>query len=151
MYGPDKGDGSLSECRRLARDLGVVGRISISGIVPKSGVPDALDSGDIFVNTSQIDNTPVSVMEAMACGMCVVSTNVGGIPYLLRHDIDALLIPPNDEIALAAAARRLLTEPGLAQRLSAHARERAAEWDWSHVLPRWEGLLCEVARGRFNA
>jgi glycosyltransferase involved in cell wall biosynthesis len=103
-----------------------------------------MSQGDIFLNTTNVDNTPVSVLEALACGLCVVSTDVGGIPYLLEHEEDALLVPPDDAEAMAAAVRRVLTEPGLAERLSRNARKKAEGFDWSVVLPQWERLLLEV-------
>jgi glycosyltransferase involved in cell wall biosynthesis len=103
-----------------------------------------MSRGDIFLNTTNIDNTPVSVLEAMACGLCVVSTNVGGIPYLLEHEHDALLVPPNDPQAMATAVHRLLNEPDLAERLSRNARQKAAQCDWSIILPQWEALLTSV-------
>ncbi|MGA7731702.1 MAG: glycosyltransferase family 4 protein [Chloroflexia bacterium] len=147
MLGPDGGDGSLLATRRLASDLGVGDHVSIAGRVPKSEVPAGLGVGDVFLNTSTIDNAPVSVLEAMACGLCVVSTDVGGIPYLLRHEHDALLVPPGDPQAMSAAVRRLLLEPQLAGRLSHNAREEAHKFDWSIVLPQWETLLSRVAAG----
>jgi glycosyltransferase involved in cell wall biosynthesis len=144
MVGPDKGDGSLQATQRLAAELGVADRIAWKGGVPKADVPKWLSQGDIFLNTTYVDNTPVSVLEAMACGLCVVSTNIGGIPYLLEHGEDALLVPPDDAEAMAAAVRRVLTEPGLAERLSRNARKKAEGFDWSVVLPQWERLLLEV-------
>jgi glycosyltransferase involved in cell wall biosynthesis len=104
-------------------------------------VADWLNRSDIFLNTADIDNTPLSVLEAMASGMCIVSTNVGGIPYLLEHETDALLVPPGDEAAMAAAVRRILTEPGLAERLSRNAYQKAKQFDWSIILPQWDKLL----------
>ena len=141
MIGPDKGDGSLTKVRGVAAALGVLDRIRFVGQIAKDVVPQWLDQGDIFLNTSNIDNTPVSTLEAMACGLCVVSTNVGGLPYLLTDEQDALLVPPNDPAALAAAVRRLLTEPELAGRLSQNARCKAERHDWAVVLPQWEALL----------
>jgi len=73
---------------------------------------------------------------------------VGGIPYLLEHDHDALLVPPDDPEAMAAAVYRLLTEPGLAKRLSHNARKKAEHFDWSLILPQWESLLTSVAYGK---
>ena len=81
-----------------------------------------------------------------AVRLCVVSTNVGGIPYLLEHEHDALLVPPNDPAAMATAVRRLLTEPGLAERLSRNARQKAEQFDWSTILPQWEALLMSVMK-----
>jgi Glycosyltransferase len=93
------------------------------------------------LNTSRVDNTPVSVLEAMACGLCVVSTNVGGISYLLEDGHDALLVPSNDPSAMAAAVHRILVEPSLAKHLSYNARKKSEQFDWSNILPQWEALL----------
>jgi len=144
MIGPDKGDGSLKMMETLAKKHLVEKQIKITLGVPKDQVPVFLNQGDIFINTTNIDNTPVSVIEALACGLAVVSTNVGGIPYLLQHEEDALLVPPNDPEAMAAAVRRLLTEPGLAERLSVNARKKAEQFDWEVILPQWEKLFEEV-------
>jgi glycosyltransferase involved in cell wall biosynthesis len=144
MFGPDKGDGSQGATLRLAAELGVADRITMPGKVAKSAVASCLNTGDIFLNTTNIDNTPVSVLEAMACGLCVVSTNVGGIPYLLEHEGDALLVPPDDPQEMAAAVRRVLTEQHLAARLSRRARQTAEQFDWSEVLPQWETLLTDM-------
>lgn len=141
MVGPDKGDGSLEETQRVARDLCVLDRINFPGGVPKADVPNWLNKGDIFINTTNVDNTPVSVIEAMACGLCVISTNVGGIPYLLEDEKDALLVPPNNPPAMAAMLNRIMIEPGLGKRLSNNAREKVKMFDWSVVLPQWETLL----------
>ncbi|HAW08134.1 MAG TPA: glycosyl transferase family 1, partial [Bacteroidetes bacterium] len=131
MVGPDKGDGSLQKMILLAEQLKVVQLIKVVPGVPKDQVPFYLNIGDIFINTTNIDNTPVSVIEAMACGLCVVSTNVGGLPYLLQNEVDALLVPPDDPEAMASAIQRILNEPDLAARLSINARIKAEQFDWS--------------------
>lgn len=141
MFGPDKGDGSLERVRSEVKRLGLERRISLPGFVSKTQVPTALNSGDIFLNTTNVDNTPVSVIEAMACGLCVVSTNAGGIPYLLRDKEDALLVPLNDAPAMANAIHSIVAEPSLAARLSRNARGKAEKFDWSVVLPQWERLF----------
>lgn len=145
MYGHDKGDRSLRAMRGVATALGISERILTPGGVPKSEVPDRLNMGDIFLNTTNVDNTPISVLEAMACGLCVVSTNVGGMPYLIDHEQDGLLVPPCDPPAMAAAVRRILTEPGLAGRLSEKARKKAERFDWSRIMPQWESMLSSLA------
>jgi glycosyltransferase involved in cell wall biosynthesis len=145
MVGPDKGDGSFQQTVRVAAELSVTDRVELPGGVFKTDVPHWLNKADIFLNTTNVDNTPISVLEAMACGLCVVSTNAGGIPYLLEHEHDALLVPPDDPEAMAAAVRRLLTEPGLADRISRNARQKVEKFDWSIILPQWEKLLMGVA------
>jgi glycosyltransferase involved in cell wall biosynthesis len=146
MLGPDKGDGSLQRTQQVAVDLGVRGIVDMPGPVAKQSIPDRLNRADVFLNTAGIDNTPVSVLEAMLCGLCIVSTNVGGIPALLEDGYDALLVPPNDPQAMAHAVHRIMAEPELAERLSRNARRKAEQFDWSHVLPQWKTLLASAAR-----
>ena len=145
MAGPDKEDGSRQITEKTATELGVSEKIEFTGRVEKSEVPNTLNRGDIFINTTTIDNTPVSVMEAMACGLCIVSTNVGGIPYLLENGVDSLLVQPGNPEAMAQAVRRILTEPGLAARLSSNARKKAEQFDWKNILPQWEHLFQKLS------
>lgn len=144
MAGPDKGDGSFQCTQKLTVTFELNDAVEFPGKISKKEVPEWLNKGDIFLNTTNYDNTPISVMEAMACGLCIVSTNVGGIPYLLQDNEDAILVPPNDPEAMAATVKRILTEPGLAEKLSKNARKKAEQFDWSIVLPQWEELFTEV-------
>ena len=141
MIGPDKGDGSLARTRTQARDLGLADRIRFVGGIPKTAVGAHISPFDIFLNTTNVDNAPVTVLEALACGLCVVSTNVGGMPDFVRDGEEALLVPPDDPGAMAAAIRRILQEPGLAGKLSRNGRAKVEALDWSAVLPRWEAIL----------
>ena len=143
MIGPDRGDGSLARTREKAAELGVSDRLRIVEGIPKSEVGRNLAEADVFLNTTNVDNAPVSVLEAMACGLCVVSTNVGGMPDYLRDEAEGLLVPPGDPEAMASAVRRLLADSELAARLSRGGRARAEAMDWSIILPRWESLFRE--------
>lgn len=147
MIGPDK-DGTLSDVRDSARRLGVYDAITFTGGVAKSEVPRLLATGDIFLNTTTIDNSPVSVLEAMACGLAIVSTNVGGMPYLIEREHEGLLVPPGDAEAMTQAVTRLLDEPGLALRLTRSARRKAEGYSWAAILPCWEKLFTETVRVR---
>jgi glycosyltransferase involved in cell wall biosynthesis len=141
MVGPDKGDESFEETMAVAKKLNVHDRIEFPGSIPKQEVPKWLNKGDIFINTTNVDNTPVSVIEAMACGLCIVSTNVGGIPDLLEDGVDALLVPPDDPEAMAKAVKMILFDSRLAAKLSFNARKKAETFSWEKVIPLWEGLL----------
>jgi glycosyltransferase involved in cell wall biosynthesis len=145
MIGPDKKDGSLGRARALAEELGVVDSVKFVAGVPKRDVPLWLNRGDVFLNTADIDNTPVTVIEAMACGLCVVSTDVGGMPFLIRSGENGILTPPNQPEAMTASVLRILRDGDLSERLSRQGRAKAAECDWSVILPRWEALLASVA------
>jgi L-malate glycosyltransferase len=145
MLGSDKGDGSVEETRRVAKELGLGKRLEMPGAAPNEDVPRVLQAHDVFLDTTDADSTPVSILEAMACGLPVVSTNVGGLPHVLTDGENALLVPPRDAEAMAAAVRRVLSEPGLAGRLSRAGRERVEVLDWARVLPMWEELLLSAA------
>ncbi|MBA3465640.1 MAG: glycosyltransferase family 4 protein [Deltaproteobacteria bacterium] len=141
MVGPEKGDGSKQAVEDRARALGVSERVELVGGVARSEVAAHLARADILLNTTNVDNTPLSVLEALACGLVVVSTNAGGLPYLLSHQREALLVPRRDASAMTAAVRRVLEEPGLAGRLSRGGRALAEACDWSVVLDQWIGTL----------
>lgn len=144
MIGVDR-DGSLQQVRDRAESLRVSHAVDLIPGVPKDEVPNYLARADIFLNTTDIDNAPLSVVEAMACGLCVVTTNVGGIPDLLEDESDALLVPPRSASAMANAVRRILDEPTLAGRLSSEARSASEKRDWAEVVRRWQSLFHEVA------
>lgn len=141
MVGPDKGDGSLGEMKKIAERLGVIDQIQLTGGVPGEKVPGYLFRGEIFINTTNVDNTPLSVIEAMACGLPIVTTNVGGIPWLVDDGVDGLLVPPDDPQAMADAVERILTDRALAGKLSQNARKKAENFDWSIILPQWDSLF----------
>ena len=141
MAGQDKG--LLAETRIRAEERGL--EVRFPGFLDAEGKRGEFPRHDVFLNTNRVDNAPVSVLEAAAFGLPVVSTDVGGIPCLLRDGEEALLVPEGDAEAMAAAVRRLLDEPGLAGRLSAAGREVAERSSWARVKPLWENLLEEAA------
>jgi len=144
MSGGNKKDGSLERTKKIIQENDIEKKVTITGHIGSPYLETFLMSSDILLNMPIIDNTPVSVIQAMACGLCIVSSNVGGLPDLIQDGIDGLLVPPNDPQALAAAVRRLLTEPGLAPRISENARKKAEQYNWSVILPQWEVLFQNV-------
>ena len=141
MIGPDKGDGSQQEAEALCTKLGLNHHISFIGPVAKETVPQWLNKGDIFINTTNIDNTPVSVLEALATGLCVVSTNAGGIPYLLTDQENSLLVEPDNVERTVEAVDKILKDEQLASTLSRNGRQHALKFDESDVMTRWQTLL----------
>ena len=145
MYGADK-DGSRADCREAARPLGVEEALDLRRAIPKEAVGAALAEADVFLNTTNVDNMPVSVVEAMACGLCVVSTRAGGAGRLVEDGKDGLLAEPQDADGMARAVLRVLQEEGLGARLSAAARRKAERHGWDRVAGEWLALLGRVAR-----
>jgi L-malate glycosyltransferase len=139
IAGQDKG--RQRAVRRLAQKLGVSDAVRFPGYL---NMPAKLTEGstaDIFLNTNRVDNMPVSIIEACAMGLPVVATNVGGIPDLLIDHETALLVPDNDDQAMAAAVLRLLGDPDLAGLLSTNGRTLAERSSWEQVRPQWERLF----------
>jgi|LSQX01.1.fsa_nt_gb glycosyltransferase involved in cell wall biosynthesis len=150
MVGPDKGDGSLQAVNSLAKKLGVDDQLIILPAVPYEEVPFLLDKADIFINTTNYDTAPRSLLEAMANGVCVVSTNVGGIPWMITNFQDGLLVPPEDELEMVNAIKSLLEEPEFALRISKNARQTAERNDWLNVIPEWDNLFSDVLAGVYG-
>lgn len=144
MTGQDKKDGSREIIQNIIHDDSLKTNVTWIGQIPRISVPEILQKADIFLNTTLYEGFGTSVLEAAACGLCIVTTNVGELPYLWEEGVDALLVPPRNPEAMAAAVTRILTEPGLAARLSANARKKAERYDWSVILPQWEALFEKV-------
>ncbi|ESU26046.1 glycosyl transferase, group 1 family protein [Flavobacterium limnosediminis JC2902] len=138
MVGPDK-DGSGEQSKQYALEQGC--DVRFTGRLAKEEWITLSKSYDIFLNTTHFDNTPVSVMEAMALGLPVVSTNVGGIPFLLKDKKDALLVGDGDVEGMVKAIRVLLGNQDMVQTMTRNARAKAEQWDWNVVKEQWKGLF----------
>lgn len=143
MVGPDK-DGSLNQAKELALQLGVADSVTFTGVLPKELWHQMSVNYDIFINTTNIDNMPVSIIEAMALGLPIVSTNAGGLPYLIENGVEGLLIPVNAENKMAEAIEFLLCNSEKAGEMSKNAREKAEKFDGNSVKTQWNKLLENV-------
>lgn len=138
MVGPDM-DGSLQKVKSLSTKNNL--KINFTGKLSKSEWIMLSKDCNIFINTTNFDNTPVSVIEAMALGLPVVSTNVGGMPYLIEDGITGLLVPPNNSEAMIKAIEKLISNPALAATISLNARKQVEAFDWDIVKHQWLKLL----------
>lgn len=129
-----------AELRALAAELGVQRQVVFAGRLDRDAMAAAYRDSDIVLNPSLVDNMPNSLLEAMASGVPVVSTDVGGVPFIAEHGRTALLVPPRQPQALAAAVRQLLSQPELAQRLAAEGLAEVHRYTWPQVAPRLAAL-----------
>lgn len=140
MVGADK-DGSLLQCQQLAAALGVAAQIEFPGQLAKTAWISRANTCDIFLNTTHFDNTPVSVLEAMALGLPVVSTDAGGMPFLLEQGKDGLLSPVGDVGAMVKNIQHLLDDSLSAAMMRQHARQKVEQFDGDRVIGLWLKLL----------
>jgi glycosyltransferase involved in cell wall biosynthesis len=131
------GDGPLRrDLEAQVRRLGLSG-VEFCGTVPNEQMPGWYERADIFLNASFLDNAPLSIVEAMACGMPVVTTAAGGIPWMVTHQVTALIAPVGDSRALAEQVLRLLREKDLAARIARQGHEALGSHCWSSVRAKW--------------
>ena len=124
MVGQEK-DVRIDELKEYADSLGV--NVTFTGKLSKTDWIKLSENYDIFINTTHFDNTPVSLIEALALGLPVVTTNVGGIPYLVRDKETALLVNDSDSQAMADAINELIKSPELAKELAAKKEAAGAK------------------------
>ena len=140
MVGPEK-DGSQKLCMDLAKDLGISGKITFTGLLPKKRWISLSDKSDIFINTTHVDNMPVSIIEALALGFPIVSTNIGGIPFLLKTGQNALLVKDSSINGMVEKIKLLLKSYHLSQMLSRNAMITSEAYSWEYVYPKWEKII----------
>lgn len=138
MVGPEN-DGSLELTKKYAEKKNVP--VNFTGKLSKKEWIKLSEAYNIFINTTNIDNTPVSVIEAMALGLPVVSTNVGGMPFLIEHGIDGMLVAPNNVNAFKLAIMRLMENSEDTLKMSENARRKVEQFDWEIVKEKWISLL----------
>jgi glycosyltransferase involved in cell wall biosynthesis len=122
--------------RSLAVDLGLR-HVTFAGRVPPDDIPRHYADADLYIQAPSIDNMPLSVLEAFASGLPVVSTGVGGIPAILTHGVHGLLAPDDDDEQLAALALTLLADPPLARQLAAAAYATCSAYQWPIARDGW--------------
>jgi len=121
---------------QLAERLGITAGVRFCGLLDHAAMAQCYHAADIVLNPSLADNMPNSMLEALASGVPVVSTNVGGVPYLVEDGRHALLVPPGDPAAMACAMRRVLEEHGLAEHMHMAGLQLAHQYAWNQVYPR---------------
>jgi len=141
MVGPDKGE--LQKVKDQIQELHLEEAIEITGPVPNDALFKYYHSHSVFLNTTAYESFGVAVMEAVACGIPVVSTKVGEIPYLWENEMEILMVDQPNAATFAQNAIRILEDDNLAQKLSVNARKKAELYDWELIKPKWIKILTE--------
>jgi glycosyltransferase involved in cell wall biosynthesis len=138
MVGPDK-DGILLETQKRAKERNIT--VVFKGKLTQSEWITLSEDFDIFINTTHFDNMPVSVIEAMSLGLAVVSTNVGGIPFLLKNNEEAILVGDNAMVEMVLAIEKLVENQVFYKDIISNARTKAISFDWLCVKEKWIDIL----------
>jgi len=132
--------------KQLAVSLDLGDSVRFTGRVEAADMPALYRSARVALNPSLVDNMPNSVLEALAAGVPVVSTRVGGVPFIVEHDKTALLVEPGAVADMAEAIVRILTDPALAERLRTAGFETAQTYTWLKIKPQLLKVYEEAMR-----
>lgn len=140
------GDGAEREqLLALTRELGLK-NAEFTGPIPPDQMPALYDRADVFINSSIVDNMPLSIIEAFACGLAVATTGAGGIPRIVTHGRNGLLVSPGDHQALARAVMSLLEDAAASTRMIENARSDSLLYTWVSVKSEWLSLYRQLAQ-----
>jgi N-acetyl-alpha-D-glucosaminyl L-malate synthase BshA len=136
--GPDAG-----AARQLASDLGVLDWVTFTGVV--DGVARLLQAANLLLLPSQTESFGLVALEAMASGVAVIASDVGGLPEVIEHGVTGYLAPVGDVDKMAEYVVRILSDCALCQTLSRQARERAvSRFDYHDIVPQYEAVYERV-------
>ena len=140
MVGPDK-DGSMKDVIRLAKELNITNHLIITGKVTRKDWIELSKKYDIFINTSQVDNHPVTLLEIMALGLPIVTTNVGGIPFIIKNKKNGLLVNSNNAEEMTDRISMLISGEIDGKLITRNARKEILELDKNKVIKKWYSLV----------
>ena len=138
MVGPYTEE-SIREVKDLAHKLDVM--VKFTGKLPKEEWITLSKNYNVFINTTNFDNMPISVIEAMALGLPIVSTNVGGLPYLIEDGKDGLLVEPDDHKSMADRIISLIDNETFEKKLIKNARLKVEQFNWDIIKHKWLDIL----------
>jgi glycosyltransferase involved in cell wall biosynthesis len=134
-----------AKLRALAEALGLADRVHFSGRIDNREIPALYASASLMLNPSRVDNMPISILEALASGVPVVSTDVGGIPFVVVDKESALLVPAGDAEGMAAAALSVLRDPALRNQLTRNGFALVEAYSWDRVRASWMAVYARLA------
>jgi len=133
--GPQRG-----ELEELVEQLDLEEVVTFTGKLNPDEVAALYHQADVMLNPTTVDNMPNSILESLACGVPVVTTNVGGIPYIVDNEKHVLMVDVGDAEAMAKQVSRLLEDPLLAGNLVNAGLEEVAQFEWPVVKSKWLSL-----------
>jgi len=147
------GDGKQRmELEQLIDQLHLNNKVQLLGFIPHEQILEYLNMADVFVLPSRHEGLGIALIEAMACGIPVIGSNVDGIVDLIEHEKNGILFPPNDEKELARALDKLLQDENLRRAFIEEGLEKVKEnFLWSSILPKIEDIYTELVQDKKEA
>jgi L-malate glycosyltransferase len=142
MVGPD--DGLMGECKQLAENLGVANSIEFKGSIPNTALPQLYHSHQVFLNTTSLESFGVAVVEAAMCGIPVVTSKVGEIPYMWQDGEDVLMTEEITPEEFSQKIEMVFSNPTLENQLKENAHKKSLQYDWENVKQHWFDLFDTV-------
>jgi len=125
------------QLQSMVRKLGLEGVVNFTGKLTPEQIASMYHEADIMLNPTTVDNMPNSVLESLAAGIPVITTNVGGIPYIVEDGVTALMVEVGDAEGMAAQVRRLLNDPSLFASLAENGKNQVLAYTWSKIKQQW--------------
>ncbi len=129
-----------SNLEALVKALELNNHVVFTGRLTPEQIAQLYQEADIMLNPTTVDNMPNSVLEALACGLPVVTTNVGGIPYIIKDYETALFVDVNDHEQMAKKIIELIENPSLRNQLKDNGIQEVQKYTWQKIKPQWMGL-----------
>ena len=138
----------LANLQGLVSALRLAGSVKFAGRIDNASIPSLYASAECVIKSSTVDNMPISILEAFASGVPVISTDAGGIPDLVESNVTGLLAPIGDSEAIAREVLRVLQDADLAANLTRAAFAEARKYAWPEVRAKWLAAYADAARFR---
>lgn len=139
MIGPDKG--ILSLVLQKIKDLNLSESVIIKGSIPNSNLQKYYQSHSIFLNTTSYESFGVAVLEAAACGIPIVSSNVGELPYLWKNNLEMMLVDDLNVDSFFQSISKVFADKDLYDNLSSNAYIKSTYFSWENIKPSWISIL----------
>ncbi|MEX2589277.1 MAG: glycosyltransferase [Chitinophagales bacterium] len=144
------GDGSKSEVyKKMAGEKQIADKVVFSGNIPNQKIPEYISQFDVYLALSRLDSESfgVAIVEAMACEVPVVVSNVGGLPEVVDHENTGFVVPAENPTAALEAIEKIIEDPNLAKQMGKSARKRVLEkYDWKRNVELMDSIYQDVLR-----
>ena len=146
IVGPIKDNTIMEQLNLLIKKLDLQDHVTFSGKLSKIEWAKLSENYDIFINTTDYDNHPITLLEAMALGLPIISTNVGGVPSLIENTGTGLLVAPNDSDQMAKNIIKLISGEIDGDQIAKNAQIQVSKYDKKNIIPRWYAIIDECIK-----